>query len=1078
MMKKSIFKTLIFLSVFFLFSLAQLAKAQFDSEIFSEMKARSIGPAGMSGRIADIQAVVSDPNIIYVGAATGGLWKSTNGGLTWKSIFDDQPVSSIGSIGIFQKNPSIVWVGTGEGNPRNSVGVGNGIYKSLDGGQTWKFLGLAKTEKIHRIVLHPWNENIAFAAALGTTWGENPERGVFKTTDGGKTWKKVLYVNEKTGCADLVMDPSNPNKIFAAMWEHRRWPWFFNSGGPGSGLYVTYDGGETWKKLTEKDGLPKGNLGRIGIAIARNNPAVVYALVEAKKSALCRSDDGGRHWRIVNQNRNVNSRPFYYARIRIDPENENRIFSLQSSLLFSEDGGKSFQRIRSRVHSDNHALWINPENGKFLIDGNDGGVAISHDRGKTWRFVENLPLAQFYHINYDMEIPYNIYGGMQDNGSWRGPSQVWENMGIRNFHWQEVGFGDGFATLSDPTDSNSGYAMSQGGYLIRFNIVTGERKDIRPPAPDSVKLRFNWNAGIALDPIDAKTIYFGSQFLHKSTDRGDSWKIISPDLTTNDPEKQKQNESGGLTLDVTNAENYCSIITIAPSPLQQGIIWLGTDDGQVNITTDGGKTWTNVTKNIPKLPPTTWCPHIEASKFDAGTAYAVFDDHRRSNWTTYIYKTENFGKKWKSLTKNDPVANAKPPERWGFAHTIEQDPVNKNLLYLGTEFGLFISFDDGEHWMKWKHGLPTAPVRALAVHPRDLDLIIATHGRAAYILDDVRPLESFSAEIQQKQLHLFEIPKTYQHETKAMPGYHFPADAYFRGENRRYGALITYYVNPDLVKKLEAKKPKKTSDEENQAPQGRRQFRQGKNNATIEIHDQADKLVRKFEAPLKKGINRAVWNLRSDGFKMPSFGRRRRRFTPPGPEVVPGAYKVVVKVGEEVAAGTVEVLPDPRQKIDLAARKEKYELMRKVGKLGEIVAEALDNISATDKTLNIVLETTKGKKDTALKSLGKECRKLQKKLKKIKGLFVSVSEKQGIVSEDNVYRKLRSVQGSLSSSYDKPTPSQLKNLEQAKNALDQALKKYNVFFEKSVVPFEENIIKSGLKLFPQFKPLSIKAEKK
>ena len=1061
----------LFISIF-IFNSSNLF-AQFDAKLFSEMKARSIGPAGMSGRIADIRAVVSDPNVIYVGAATGGVWKSTNGGLTWKPIFDEQPLSSIGSIGIFQKNPSIIWVGTGEGNPRNSAGVGNGIFKSLDGGQTWKFLGLEKTERIHRIVLHPWDENIAFVAAMGTAWGENPERGVYKTTDGGKTWKKVLYVNEKTGCAELVMDPSNPNKLFAAMWEYRRWPWFFNSGGKGSGLFVTYDGGETWKKITEKDGLPKGNLGRIGIAIARSNPDIVYALVEAKKSALCRSDDGGRHWRIVNQERNVNSRPFYYADIRVDPENENRIYSLQSRLLISEDGGKSFHSIRSRIHSDNHALWIHPENGKLLIDGNDGGVAISYDRGKTWRFVENLPLAQFYHVSYDMQIPFNIYGGMQDNGSWRGPSQVWENMGIRNFHWHEVGFGDGFATLCDPTDPNVGYAMSQGGYLIRFNIKTGERKDIRPPAPDSIKLRFNWNAGIALDPFDAKTVYFGSQFVHKSSDGGDSWEIISPDLTTNDPEKQKQNESGGLTYDVTNAENYCSILTIAPSPVQQGVIWVGTDDGQVQVTTDGGKTWTNVTKNIPKLPPTTWCPHIEASKFDAGTAYAVFDDHRRANWTTYIYKTENFGKKWKSLTKNNPVKNAKPPQQWGFAHTIEQDPVNRNLLYLGTEFGLFISFDDGEHWMKWKHGVPTAPVRALAVHPRDLDLIIATHGRAAYILDDVRPLEAFSKKIHEKKLHLFQIPKAYQHEIKAMPGYHYPGDTYFRGENRPYGALITYYVNPDLVKKLETKKKNQPEQETRQ----RRRFQKAKINASIEIYDADGKRVRKFDAPLKKGINRTVWNLRSDGFKMPQFGRRGRNFTPPGPQVLPGKYKVVVKVGKEKAEGFVDVLADPRHKIALADRKEKYDLLKKVGKLGEKVAEVIDNINATDKTLDIILDATKSKRDTSLKALVKATNDLKKDLKKLKSLFTSVSEKQGIYREENIYRKLRSVYGSLSSSFDKPTTTQLTNLEQAKNALNQGLQKYNAFFQKRVLPFEKKILESGLKLFPEFKPLSIEEKK-
>ncbi|MCU0645802.1 MAG: hypothetical protein MUC94_16275, partial [bacterium] len=923
-------------------SLIDSSLAQFDPDLFSGMKARSIGPAGMSGRIGDIEAVVSNPNIIYVGAATGGLWKSVNGGITWKPIFDDQPASSIGAVSVFQANPSIVWVGTGEGNPRNSVGVGNGIYKSIDGGDSWKFLGLEKTDKIHRIVLHPTDPDVAYAAALGTTWGENPERGVFKTIDGGKTWDRILFVDEKTGCADLIIDPTNPNKLFAAMWEHRRWPWFFKSGGPGSGLYFTHDGGENWKKITSKEGLPEGDLGRIGVAIAKNNPDVVYALVEAKKSALCRSDDGGKSWKIVNQSPNVNPRPFYYADIRVDPQNENRVYSLHSSLAVSEDGGKTFERIRSRIHSDHHALWIHPENANFMIDGNDGGVAISHDRGQTWRFVDNLPLAQYYHINIDMEIPYNIYGGMQDNGSWRGPSDVWESGGIRNYHWQEVGFGDGFATLSDPNDSNIGYSMSQGGYLSRFNRITGERKDIRPPAPDSIELRFNWNAAIAIDPFDPNTVYYGSQFVHKSADRGDSWLIISPDLTTNDPAKLKQTESGGLTYDVTNAENHCTILTIAPSPVQPGVIWIGTDDGNVQVTQDGGKTWINVTKNIPKLPDNTWCPHIEASKFDAGTAYAVFDDHQRSNWTTYVYKTENYGKTWESLTRNNPTIQKdnNSPEQWGFVHVIEQDPVNKNLLYLGTEFGLFISFDDGKNWMKWKHGVPTVPVRALIVHPRDHDLVIGTHGRAAFILDDVRPLRTISKALMEKPLHLFEIPAVYQHETRAASGYHFPADAMFSGESKSYGAMITYHILPP--EKAEEKSAPENQDNMDQPSDeaGKSKEKQ----VAIQILDSADQVIRKFDGPMKKGINRTFWDLRRDGWRMPSVTGRARGFLPPGPELLPGKYKVKIKNGDHEAIQSVDVLPDPRITIPMEDRKQKYETLVHVGEKIEIITEAVEQI--------------------------------------------------------------------------------------------------------------------------------------
>ncbi|HEX2120257.1 MAG TPA: hypothetical protein VHL59_01320, partial [Thermoanaerobaculia bacterium] len=530
-------------------SFALTLHAQVDPELLAGLKARSIGPATMSGRVASIDAVESNPDIVYVGAATGGVWKSTNGGLSFTPIFDDQPVNAVGAVAIYQPSPDIVWVGTGEGNVRNSMSVGNGIYKSVDGGKTWRHLGLDKSERIHRIVLHPSNPDIAWAAAMGQAWGQNAERGIFKTEDGGRTWRKVLYVNERTGAADLVIDPTNPNKLFASMWEYRRWPWFFHSGGPGSGLYVSHDGGANWRRYTEEDGMPKGNLGRIGIAVSRSNPSIVYAIVEADKSAVLRSDNGGEKWTAVNSEVNTVSRPFYYADIRVDPADPNRVYNIATLISLSTDGGKTFRTLVpfAKVHPDYHALWINPRDPSHLYAGNDGGVAESEDHGVSWRYVATLPLAQYYHIAYDMEQPYNVYGGMQDNGSWKGPNTTWETGGIRNWDWQEVGFGDGFGTVPIPTDSNVGYSMSQEGYLMRWNLRTGERKDIRPPAPEGGDLRFNWNAAIALDPFDANGVYYGSQYVHKSTNRGDSWTIISPDLTTNRKEWQQQARSGGLT---------------------------------------------------------------------------------------------------------------------------------------------------------------------------------------------------------------------------------------------------------------------------------------------------------------------------------------------------------------------------------------------------------------------------------------------------------------------------------------------------------------------------------------------------
>ncbi|MGZ5432820.1 MAG: VPS10 domain-containing protein, partial [Thermoanaerobaculia bacterium] len=876
------------MAVLVLLLLASTLHAQVDPELLAGMKARSIGPASMSGRVAAIDAVESNPDIVYVGAATGGVWKSVDGALSFTPVFDDQPVAAIGAVAIFQPSPDLVWVGTGEGNPRNSMSVGNGIYKSSDGGRTWQHLGLDKTERIHRIVTHPTDPNIVWVAAMGQAWGQNADRGIFKTTDGGKTWTKVLYVNDKTGAADLIIDPGNPNKLFAAMWEYRRWPWFFNSGGPGSGLFVTNDGGATWKRMTEEDGMPKGNLGRIGLAIARSSPSIVYALVEAEKSALLRSDDGGRKWTAVNTEYNVANRPFYYADIRVDPADPNRVYNVYSLVSLSTDGGKSFRTLIpfAKIHPDYHAFWINPNDPTHIYAGNDGGVAESRDRGASWRFIATLPLAQYYHIAVDNDVPYNVYGGMQDNGSWKGPNTTWETAGIRNWDWQEVGFGDGFGTVPVLTDPMVGYAMSQEGHLMRWNLRTGERKTIRPapPATDDKDLRFNWNAAIATDPFDPDTVYFGSQYIHKSTDRGDSWTIISPDLTTNRKEWQNQDKTGGLTLDVTSAENFTTILTIAPSPVERGTIWAGTDDGRVHVTRDGGANWTSVETNIKGVPANTWVPEIKASRHAAGTAFIVLDDHRRSNWTPYVYRTTDYGKTWTSLATKDLQ---------GYALSIEQDPVDPELLFLGTEFGLWASLDAGRSWMKWKHGFPTVSVQGLVVHPRDHDLVVGTHGRAAYVIDDVRPLRSMSKAILDQPLHLFEVPYAQAYTTRQKSGGRFLGDCEFRAENRPYGALLTYSLNvaglshPVDDKERERKQKERDTAQKSlvtdagepivDIPKDVEKPAAAAVSATrdsdkapevdIEVADASGTVIRKFKGPAKLGVNRTAWDLRRDAFK-------------------------------------------------------------------------------------------------------------------------------------------------------------------------------------------------------------------
>ncbi|MDZ4730022.1 MAG: hypothetical protein SH820_08790 [Xanthomonadales bacterium] len=626
------------------------AQAGLDAELLQGLKARSIGPAAVSGRITSIDVVRSNSKHMVIGAATGGVWISPNGGLTWTPVFDDQPVASIGAVAINQQNPDIIWVGTGEGNVRNSTSIGAGMFKSVDGGRSWQQVGLAASERINRIALHPNNPNVAYAAAMGNLWGENTERGIYKTSNGGASWERILYTDEKTGGTDVKLDPFNLEKVYASLWQFRRWPYFFKSGGPGSGMYISWNGGKDWTRKTEDDGLPAGELGRITVAPSAAEAGRVYALVEAEKSALVRSEDGGVSWTRVNESYDIMSRPFYYTEIAADPENADRVYNIFENLAVSIDGGKSFENnpvvvccaAGNFIHIDNHAFWINPDDPKHLVIGNDGGIGISHDRGATWRFVRNLPLSQFYHIAVDNDLPYNIYGGLQDNGSWRGPAEVWETGGIRNLHWYDIGFGDGFDALPDPENSRQGYAMSQGGNLTRWNLDTGEQRLIRPdPQPVNADLRFNWNAGLAQDPFDAATIYYGSQFLHKSTDRGNSWTVISPDLTSNNPEFQTFRNSGGLTLDVTAAENYTTIVAVATSPLEQGLLWVGTDDGRVHVSLDGGENWNRIDGKAKGVNSGAWVPMIAPSPHEAGTAFVVLDDHRRSDmrpmfiaWTT------------------------------------------------------------------------------------------------------------------------------------------------------------------------------------------------------------------------------------------------------------------------------------------------------------------------------------------------------------------------------------------------------------------------------------------------------------
>jgi len=1021
----------IVLSLLLFFTSTLLMGHKLDMDKLGGLKFRSIGPAGMSGRVTAIEVLDNDPSQIFVGSASGGLWKSENGGINFKPIFEGQKVHSIGDVTVYQKNPSILYVGTGEGNPRNSQSSGNGVYKSIDGGVTWEHLGLDNTRNIHRVIIDPNNPDVVYIGAIGTAWSPTADRGVYKTTDGGKTWNKILFVNNSTGVADMVMDPSNPNKIIVAMWEYQRWPWFMNSGGPGSGLYMTIDGGKNWVKKDEKNGLPKGELGRIGIAIAKSNPDVVYALIESKATALYRSNDGGNNWKMT-ADKNVGDRPFYYADLRVDPTNENRVYNVFTNVTVSEDGGKNFTDLMGPfgVHSDHHAFWINPKNPNHILDGNDGGLYASMDRGKSWRFHHNLPVGQFYHINVDNEIPYNVMGGLQDNGTWSGPAYKWQIFGrIQNTDFVSVGFGDGFDVLPDLDDSRYGYSLSQGGSFMRYDKKTGMIKSIKPQIEGDTKLRFNWNTAIAQDPFDNSTLYIGSQFVHKSTNKGLGWATISPDLTTNDPAKQKQGESGGLTIDNSTAENFTTILVIEPSPLEKGVIWVGTDDGNVQLTKDGGATWTNLVANIKGVPAGTWVPQIKASLHNKGEAFVVFDDHRRNNWIPYVFKTTNYGKTWTRLVDENSV--------WGYALSIAQDPKTPNLLFLGTEFGLYVSIDAGATWTKWKSDFPTASTMDMIIHPREHDLAVATFGRSLYILDDIRPLRDIAMDksVMNKMVHLFTIPDAYQ-AVIGMPSF-FGADDGFSGENRPTGALISYWSKNKV----------------------------GKDSVTINIKDSAGKIFRSLKASAQPGVNRMAWDLKKEASRYPGAMDPFAAFFSQGVEALAGMYTVTVTVGKDSVTQTLKILADPGMQITMDQFKTNLERKETFMKMITTFREDYESIKKMEASLTKLTTFLKDRKDDTSKDLIKGATELQKRVDEIATLGVPKPASGILGDTDDLKAQLQSLGFYFLSPMVPPGESEMILLKKLETKVSDYSKTIADFKAKELTPFSDKVKRTQISLW-------------
>ena len=1051
---------------------------QLTMEQLENLKPRNIGPGGMSGRVTSIDAVHDNPEIMYVGTASGGLWKSTSGGIKWAPIFDKQITASVGAVAIQQSNPSVVWVGTGEGNPRNSLNGGYGVFKTLDGGKTWTAMGLEKTRHIHKILIDPTDPNTVYVGAIGAPWGAHEERGVYKTTDGGKNWRRILFSNNTSGVADMVMDPKNPNKIIAALWDHKRDPWFFKSGGAGSGLYMTYDGGENWKKLSEKEGLPKGELGRIGLAIAASKTDVIYALIESKKNALYKSTDGGSQWKMVNDKEDIGNRPFYYSDIFVDPQNENRVYSVFTYVNVSEDGGKSFTELMpaygvdNGVHPDHHAWWIHPKNGQFMMDGNDGGMNITRDGGASWRFIGNIPVAQFYHISTDNEYPYNVYGGMQDNGSWRGPAYVWKVQGIRNSYWQEIAFGDGFDVVPDKDNAQFGYAMSQQGFVSRYDWKTGNNYSVRPTAPDEkTDLRFNWNAGIGQDPFDNITVYFGSQFVHKSTDKGLTWEVISTDLTTNDPEKQKQSESGGLTMDATGAENHCTILVIEPSPVEKDMLWVGTDDGRVHFTQDGGNTWNEVTKNIKGLPKGSWIPQIKASANNKGEALLIANDYRRFNYTPYAYRTKNYGKTWERIVDEKDVNS--------YTLAIIEDPKNPNLLFLGTDDGLYMSLNAGDSWEKWTAGFPTVSTKDLVIHPREEDLVIGTFGRAAWVLDDIRPLRAVAGnpEALVGPFKLFAPPTAYLAAYQQPTGSRFGADALYQGENKKYGAMITYFTKEGAAKKGAKADLKTDSEDQDESDQDAEKLKSSKDSLFLRVFN-GDALIRTigFKKPEKSGFHRMYWNMDEKGADRPSRSISTRNRERGGKSVLPGTYKLVLTDGLLESMQDIRVAADPRLVASLASMEAVYNAEKVLEGYMQSAADAVKQLVQSKQTAE---KLSKELSDLDKKLHKENIKKAKDISKEIDGLIAmylgTIDKRQGITRnpEVTVMQRIGTASSYVGSRKTGMTVTEEKLMRFAKNELLMALEKQNAFFETTWSVFEAEMKKIDRNPFKETKTFDL-----
>ncbi|HET6851319.1 MAG TPA: hypothetical protein VFH46_03290 [Pyrinomonadaceae bacterium] len=1003
------------------------AKSPFE-EAFSRLEYRSIGPAIMGGRVADVEGVPGDPNVVYVASASGGLWKTTNGGVTWKPIFERQGTLSLGDIALAPSNPEVIWVGTGESNVRNSVSFGDGVYKSTDGGKTWQHMGLKDSERISAIVINPQNPDIVYIGALGHAFGPNEERGVFMTTDGGKTWTKTLYIDNQHGVSDLEIDPTNPNILYAGMWSFERKPWTHRSGSEKGGVYKSIDAGRTWTKLT--NGLPK-LIGRIGVRVAPSNPNVVYAIMESKEGTLYRSDDRGETFKMVSKNTDIVSRGFYYTRVRVDPTNENHIFAVASTLFTSVDGGKTFRSITGRTHIDYHALWLDPKNPKRMWHGQDGGIAVSYDGGESWEAVYNIPLGQFYQVHADNRLPfYYVMGGLQDNGSWAGPSRTREPAGIMNDDWRMVSFGDGFYVVNHPDIPDLYLSESQGGAIAWTDFRSREQQSVNPwgrgsgggPAAGQ-KFRFNWNSPIVLSQHDKATVFLAGNVVFKSPDFGKTWEQISPDLTTNDPEKLKD-AGGPIAIENSTAEYHSTIISIAESPVQKGQIWVGTDDGNLQLTTDGGKNWRNLVKNVSGVGANSPVSHVEPSRTNANTAYIAFDRHMLDDFRPYIFKTTDSGANWTNISGNLPAK--------AYVQIIREDPKNTNLLYAGTELGLFASYDGGKNWMALNlKNLPNVAVHDILIHPRENDLILATHGRSIWIFDDATAIQQMTPQILNSSAHLFSVRPALRY-TSRFTRYGI-GDKQFTGPNPPAGALITYYLKEKLDEKATLK---------------------------VQIFDRDGKLVQDLERPSReKGLNRIAWNLRLGGPEVrrpPSeeqiaFGGGAR-----GPQVLPGTYTVKLTVNDKTFEERVEVKLDPNISTSLAELQETLDMQVKLRDMQSTINTSLRFLDSLKEQLKQAQTTMKTLNKEPDKDLMKALDDYIKEIDTLVDRLSSRNEGLGLGGKDQVVDEIGSLFFALDTNFG-PTAGQRQYFDEIQPVYRARVEEVNKFLRETLPQWNEKL---------------------